>query len=62
MAFGIGFGVWGLLNLAGFIWIIYELVTNQKNMETLHKVLWGIGAFLFGIITAIIYYFVVKKK
>lgn len=63
---GIGFGngIWGLLALAAAIWIIYDVLTNQKKMKDLHKVLWIVGALLAGIniILAIVYYLVVKKK
>ncbi|OVE74653.1 hypothetical protein BVX95_01615 [archaeon D22] len=52
----------GIIALACAIWVIYDIFANQKNMKTLHKVLWVIGALFFSIITAIIYYFVYKNK
>jgi len=44
------------------IWVIYDVVTHQKKMKSAHKVLWIIAAVLFSIITAIVYYLVVKRK
>lgn len=42
------------------VWVIYDVWTQQK-MDTVPKVLWSLAALFFSIITAIIYYFVVKK-
>lgn len=53
-----------LLWIAGLIaaiWIIVDIFTKQKSMPTLHKVLWIVAAFFFSILTAIVYFFVVKK-
>lgn len=44
------------------VWVIYDVFANQKKMKDMHKVLWVIAAILFSIITAIVYYFVVKSK
>lgn len=43
------------------IWVIYDVLANQKRMPTGEKVLWVICAVIFSIITAIVYYFVKKK-
>lgn len=51
----------GLIALAAAIWVIYEAATN-KNLSTGQKVLWIICAIVFSIITAIVYYLVVKRK
>ena len=52
----------GLLGLILAIWVIYDVLVNQQAMSTGMKVLWIILALIFNIITAIVYYFVVKKK
>ncbi|MBT3691153.1 hypothetical protein HOG16_02830 [Candidatus Woesearchaeota archaeon] len=52
----------GLVGLVCAIWVIYDLFAKQKAMTTGKKVVWLIFALLFSIITAIVYYFVVKKK
>lgn len=43
------------------IWVIYDVLANNKKMSAGMKVLWIILAVLFSIITAIVYYFVRKK-
>ena len=50
-----------LLGLAAAIWVIYDILTKQKRMPTLHKVLWIVGAIVLNILTAIVYFLVVKK-
>ena len=53
-----------LLYLIGIIcavWVIYDVLVNNKKLETGMKVLWIILAVIFSIITAIIYYLVYKK-
>lgn len=52
----------GIIGLAAAIWVIYDVFTNQKKMDTGKKVLWTIAAILFSIITAIVYLIVNKKK
>tara|TARA_Y100000310_G_scaffold199260_1_gene199258 strand:+ start:1669 stop:1848 length:180 start_codon:yes stop_codon:yes gene_type:complete len=59
MVFGM---ILGLLGLILAIWVIYDVLVNQQAMSTGMKVLWIILALIFNIITAIVYYFVVKKK
>ena len=51
----------GIIGLVCAIWVIYDVFTNQKKLNTGKKVLWTIAAVLFSIITAIIYA-IVKKK
>lgn len=43
-------------------WVIYDAWTQQKKMGTGTKLIWTVLALLFSILTAIIYYFMVKKK
>ena len=57
------FGTLGwLIGLAAMIWVIYDVFSNRKKMETSMKVIWTVLAVLFSVITAIVYYFVVYKK
>lgn len=51
-----------IIGTACAIWVIYDVVTKQKKMKTGEKVLWILGAIIFSIITAIVYYFVKKQK
>ncbi|MEK6939931.1 MAG: PLDc N-terminal domain-containing protein [Nanoarchaeota archaeon] len=54
--------LWWLIGVAGAVWVIYDIVTYQKKMKSEHKLLWIIAAVVFSVLTAIIYYFVVKRK
>jgi prolipoprotein diacylglyceryltransferase len=50
-----------LLAIVAAVWVIYDVLTNQKKMSGGSKVIWIIFALLFSIITAIIYYFTKKR-
>jgi hypothetical protein len=49
--------IWVLAVLAA-IWVIYDVIVNNKRLSDGMKVLWIILALIFSIITAIIYYLV----
>ncbi|WP_258099885.1 PLDc N-terminal domain-containing protein [Marinoscillum pacificum] len=51
-----------IIALACAIWVIYDVVAKQSRMSGGSKLLWIIFALIFNIITAIVYYFVVKRK
>lgn len=53
--------IWGVLGLIAFIWVLIDVI-NRKDLDTGMKVLWIIIALILGIIGAIIYYFVGRKK
>lgn len=50
--------VWGILAVLAAIWVIYDVLVNNKRLSDGMKVLWVVFALLFSIITAIIYYFI----
>jgi hypothetical protein len=52
----------GIIALACAIWVIYDVFAKNKELSTGVKIIWTIGALLFSIITAIIYFFVGRKK
>lgn len=52
----------GLLSLAAFIWVAYEVWGVNKRISNGTKVIWTIAALFFSIITAIVYYVVEKRK
>ena len=54
--------MWWAVGIACAVGVIYDIVTFQKKMKSEHKLLWIIAAVVFNIITAIVYYLVVKKK
>ena len=52
----------GILSLIAFIWVVYEVWGKGYGLSTGAKVLWSLAAFFFSVITAIVFYFVVKRK
>lgn len=52
----------GIIAIICAIYVIYDVLAVQKRMSTGSKVLWTIFALLFSILTAIVYFFMVKKK
>lgn len=57
-----GFGsIFWIVGIVCAIWVIYEIIVNQKKMDTAEKAIWIICAIIFSIITAIVYYFVKKR-
>lgn len=51
----------GVIALLCAIWVIYDVLANNKKLSTGVKAVWIICALLFSIVTAIVYYFVGKK-
>ncbi len=46
----------GIIAIIAAIWVIYDVLVNNKGLSDGMKVLWIVCAVLFSIITAIIYY------
>ncbi|MFO8015681.1 MAG: PLDc N-terminal domain-containing protein [Candidatus Woesearchaeota archaeon] len=44
------------------IWVIYDVLVNNKSLSNGMKVFWIVLALFFSIITAIVYYFIGRKK
>ncbi|MFA6073301.1 MAG: PLDc N-terminal domain-containing protein [Candidatus Woesearchaeota archaeon] len=44
------------------VWVIVDVLTKHKKMDQTQKIIWIVCAVVFSIITAIVYYFVVKHK
>jgi multisubunit Na+/H+ antiporter MnhE subunit len=59
MVFG---SILGIIALIAAIWVIYDVLVNNKNLSTGMKIIWIIGALLFSIITAVIYYLVGRES
>jgi uncharacterized BrkB/YihY/UPF0761 family membrane protein len=58
-----GFGwLFGVIALIAAIWVIYDVLVNNKRLSDGMKVLWVVCAILFNIITAIIYYLVGRNN
>ena len=59
MIFG---GIFGVIAVICGVLVIYDVFTKQKKMKENEKIIWTVCAILFNVITAIVYYFVVKAK
>jgi predicted outer membrane lipoprotein len=58
-----GFGwIFGILGLVAAIWVIYDVLVNNRRLSDGMKVLWILLAVFFSIITAIIYYLVGREN
>lgn len=52
----------GLVALICAVWVIYDVIMNNKGLSSGMKVVWIVCAVFFSIITAIVYYLVEKNK
>ena len=52
----------GIIALVCAVWVIYEVWVNNKKKDFVIKVVWTIAALVLSILTAVVYYFVEKKK
>jgi phosphatidylglycerophosphate synthase len=58
-----GFGwLFGIVALIAAIWVIYDVLVNNRRLSDGMKVLWVVCAVLFNIITAVIYYLVGRNS
>ena len=44
------------------VWVLYDVWAVNRTLTDTGKIVWSILAVLLSILTAIIYYFMVKKK
>ncbi|NJE54158.1 hypothetical protein [Thermococcus sp. 21S9] len=61
--FDVVIGIWGViwaLNIAGFAWVTYDVVKNQKLMPESERLVWIFMAFLFGSLIALVYAISIK--
>jgi membrane protein DedA with SNARE-associated domain len=59
--YGFGTIIW-IIALIATIWVIYDVLVNNKRLSDGMKVLWIICAVIFSIITAVIYYLVGRNN
>ncbi len=52
----------GIIALIAAIWVIYDVLVNNKRLSDGMKILWIVCAIFFSIITAIIYYLVGRNS
>ena len=65
MFFGYGYGfgwLFWIIEIACAAWVIVDILKYQKKMKDNEKLIWIIAAIIFGLLTAIVYYFVHKQK
>ena len=55
-------GLLGIVALICAIWVIYDVLVNNKSLSDTAKLVWIICAVLFSIITAIVYLLIGRKK
>ena len=51
-----------ILQLLALVWVIYDVLTKQKRMPDVEKVIWIVLAFIFTILGALVYYILVKRE
>lgn len=54
--------VLGIVAILAAIWVIYDVIVNNKKLSDGMKVLWILLALFFSIITAVVYYFIGRNK
>jgi hypothetical protein len=59
--YGLG-GLFWIIALFSAIWVIYDVLVNNKGLSDGMKILWVICAVIFSIITAVIYYLVGRNN
>jgi len=59
MAFG---SLIGVIALICAVWVIYDVLVNNKRLSDGMKILWIVCAVIFSIITAIVYYLVGRNQ
>jgi len=50
------------VQLIALVWVIYDVLTKQKRMPDVEKVIWVLVAFFTTILGALIYYLLVKRE
>lgn len=51
-----------IIGLMAVIWVIYDVLTNQKRMPDSEKIIWVLVALFLNLIGAIVYYILVKAS
>ena len=54
-------GILGIVAILCAIWVIYDVLMNNKKLRQTEKLIWIVCAVFFSIITAIVYYFIGRK-
>jgi prolipoprotein diacylglyceryltransferase len=54
--------IFSIIALVCAVWVIYDVLAKNKKLSTTAKVIWIVCAVPFSIITAIVYYFIGRRK
>jgi predicted outer membrane lipoprotein len=54
--------VLGIIAIIAAVWVIYDVLVNNKRLSDGMKILWIVLAIIFSIITAIIYFLVGRNQ
>lgn len=54
--------IWGLIALVSFIWVLYDVLTRNKGLNDMMKIMWIVVALIFGVLGAILYYFIGRRR
>lgn len=54
--------IWGIIVFVSVVWVIYDVLTQNKGLTTIRKIIWILVALIFGIFGAIAYYLLGKKS
>ena len=52
----------GIVAIIAAVWVIYDVLVNNRRLSDGMKIFWIVLAIIFSIITAIIYYLVGRNK
>lgn len=51
-----------LIGIACAVWVLYDVWAVNRTLNDTGKIVWSILAIVFNILTAILYYLMVKKR
>jgi len=52
----------GIIHFVAFVWVAYDVWNNNTRLRKPTKIIWTTAALFFSILTAIVYYFMEKRK
>jgi len=53
-------GIYSIVHFASAIWVIYDVINSKMKKDK--QIIWSIVGVVLGLVGALIYYFVEKKK
>ncbi len=54
--------IWIIIALTCTIWVLYDCIVVNKGLSTKAKVLWILGAIIFPVLVALLYFLKEKKR